>query len=436
MIIVICVFLLLLPSSAYAYLDPGSGSMIIAGLVAVGATLFYFLKSVFYDKKCLGFLKNNKEISKKYGIVFYNEAAHYWQVFSPIIRELNSREVDCTYLTSDSQDPGMDSELQHVKTEYIGTGHEAYFFLNQIKADMVIMTTPGLDVLQIKRSKKVKHYSHIVHGLEDTSTYESHGVDYFDSVLVNGKHQLRVIRELETARGLEEKIVKIIGSTYLDFQKEKLKQGIIEKIQIKDDRPTVLLAPSWGGKGFLGNFGEEILDKLTGGEFNIILRPHPQSFVSEKKVINRLKDRFSGIQELVWDQNLDGLEAMKKSDIMISDFSGIVFDYSFLFYKPVFVFDFQIDPRKYDMNSLESKQSTLMRLFKKGKIGYRINKSDLPGICGKIQQALKKDNYIKNIDKLENKISRYPGQSGKRGADFIQETVGNIRGNKFKGKNL
>jgi len=58
----------LVPSTSYAYLDPGTGSVIlqyiIAGIAAAGATVLYYWKKfkVFFTKKILR--KNKDDLSK------------------------------------------------------------------------------------------------------------------------------------------------------------------------------------------------------------------------------------------------------------------------------------------------------------------------------------------------------------------------------------
>lgn len=48
--------LFLFPSSAYAYLDPISGSIVIQGLIALFFTIVYFIKRKWHQlKKLLGF---------------------------------------------------------------------------------------------------------------------------------------------------------------------------------------------------------------------------------------------------------------------------------------------------------------------------------------------------------------------------------------------
>ena len=78
-----------------------------------------------------------------------------------------------------------------------------------------MLTTPGLDVLQIKRSKGVGHYCHIVHSLTPM-TYRAFGLDYFDSVLVANEIQRDFVREVEEAHAVKKKYIGVVGRTYLD----------------------------------------------------------------------------------------------------------------------------------------------------------------------------------------------------------------------------
>ena len=110
----------------------------------------------------------------------------------------------------------MRGEAQSFGTfEYIGAGNKAYVRLNTLRADICVLTTPGLDVLQIKRSRGVRHYCHIVHSLTPM-TYRAFGLDYFDSVLVANEIQRDFVREVEEAHGVKRKYIGVVGSTYLD----------------------------------------------------------------------------------------------------------------------------------------------------------------------------------------------------------------------------
>ena len=76
---------------------------------------------------------------------------------------------------------------------------------------------PGLDVLQIRRSKGVKHYVHLVHAITDIGTYKQFSFDYFDTILTSGEYQIRALRELEKLRGTKEKNLVRTGCTYMDL---------------------------------------------------------------------------------------------------------------------------------------------------------------------------------------------------------------------------
>ena len=45
---------------------------------------------------------------------------------------------------------------------------------------------------------------------------------------------------------------------------------------------TVLLAPSWGKSAIFKRFGAKIIEELLKTGYHIIVRPHPQSFVSDR----------------------------------------------------------------------------------------------------------------------------------------------------------
>ena len=89
----ITLFMLLftiVPSNSYAYLDPGSGSMIISVIIAMVTILAYMMKSFVYGKiKSLGKKEDLPDTNKEYNVVVYSEGKQYWNVFFPILRELD-----------------------------------------------------------------------------------------------------------------------------------------------------------------------------------------------------------------------------------------------------------------------------------------------------------------------------------------------------------
>jgi CDP-glycerol glycerophosphotransferase (TagB/SpsB family) len=60
------------------------------------------------------------------------------------------------------------------------------------------------------------------------------------------------------------------------------------------------------------------------------------------KVVSRKAKRLS------WNFDNDNFNVLKESDIMISDFSGVIFDYTLIFDRPVIYADTDFDKAPYD----------------------------------------------------------------------------------------
>lgn len=357
---------LLCPPSAQAYLDPGTGSMLLSALVGIAATLFFMLKSFYY--KAAGLFFRLSGVSAPAGtdkdIIFYCEGRQYWNTFRPVLEAMEALGQRAVYLTSDPEDPGLSFPWQHGTARYIGAGSRAFAVLNMLEADVCVLTTPGLDVLQIRRSPGVRHYAHLVHSITDMAIYKLFSFDYFDSVLCAGPHQIRSLRALEALRGTQPKLLLETGCPYMDVLAADLATagarqtgpGKTPRSGIpagqNSHRPHILVAPTWGRNGLLSRFGLSLLKPLADAGFPLTVRPHPQSFTSEKALMDELQKALSGYSDVFWDRAPNGFDAMQRSDVLVSDLSGIVFDYAFILERPVITVQFQPDLRGLDAADL------------------------------------------------------------------------------------
>jgi hypothetical protein len=331
------------------YIDPGTGSALFSIIIGAAATLYFVLRALLLKIK-FGFF-GKKNISKtgftlKY--VIYCEGKQYWNVFKSTVEEFEKNKTELHYLTSSQDDPVFETAWNYIKAEFIGEGNRAFACLNFLSAEVVLMTTPGLNIYQLKRSKTVKHYSHVLHSPADTTTYRLFGLDYFDSVLLTGDYQTEDIRFLEKLRELPQKNLVTVGCSYLDAYSEKIKQIPPEN----EHQFTVLVSPSWGQSALLTRYGEKLIDPLSRTEWRIIIRPHPQSKKSEKEILEKLEARYIENKNVIWNYERENIYSLVKADIMISDFSGIIYDYMFLCDKPVLYVKHDFDPRPYDADDI------------------------------------------------------------------------------------
>ena len=395
------------------YIDPGTGSALFSILIGVAATFYFLVRAIVLKIKIgfpLGKVSTDTNYKSKY--IIYCEGKQYWNVFKPVVMEFEQNKTELKFLTSSPDDPVFDSEWTYIKPEYIGEGNKAIVYLNFLSAEVVLMTTPGLDVFQLKRSRNVKHYSHILHSPADTTTYRLFGLDYFDSVLLTGEYQASDIRFLEKQRGLPEKQLITTGCSYLDVYSESISQIPPEK-----DHPfTILVSPSWGASALLACYGEKLLDPLAASGWRIIIRPHPQSQKSEAAMLEKLQTKYKDRPNIEWDFERENIISLSKADIMISDFSGIIFDYMFLRDKPVLYVSQDFDPRPYDADDLDH-DLWQFQIIKQA--GIELREKDFIRITEIIKNASDNESLAKARREARETAWQYQGEAGKRIFDFM-----------------
>lgn len=181
--------------------------------MGIVTTTYFLLKGLYY--RAVGWVWSlfGKERPADHGpepLVLYSEGRQYVSSFQPLLAELERRKRACLFLTSDPEDPCVQLAIATIATKCIGSGHAAWRHLNFMAADVCLMTTPRLDVLQIKRSKRVAHYCHFIHSPTDKAFNRAFSFDYFDSVLISGEHHVRTLRTLESIR---KEIVRALGAS-------------------------------------------------------------------------------------------------------------------------------------------------------------------------------------------------------------------------------
>ncbi|MBO5446587.1 CDP-glycerol glycerophosphotransferase family protein [bacterium] len=412
---IIFILILLTSQPAYAYIDPGTGSMLFSVVLCSVTTLYFLLNSLIIKIKTKLF--SEKSLAKvKHKFVIYSEGKQYYTVFKPILDEFEKRNIVVSYYTSAQDDPVLVENYEYVQKEYIGSDNKAFFKLAFLKADVCLMTTPQLDVLQLKRSKEVKHYSHIMHSIGFSMLYRLFSLDYYDSVLCDAEYQIPMIREIEQKRNLPAKELKIVGSSYLDYCMENLPQ------RNSPDNFCILIAPSWGAHSLLTKFGEKLLDELVNStSYDIVVRPHPQSMLVEKDLIENLKNKYIDCTRLKWDFSANNLQVMANSDILISDFSGIMLDYAFLFKKPFLYVDTKINYEMYDFCDLDEEIPCKHRIA--NEIGKKldIDNGDVENIVEIINQVKQDENLSEKIEKASDYTWFYKGDAAKNIVDFLVE---------------
>ncbi len=344
-------------------------------------------------------------------IALFSEGKNYFSTFKPIIQSFIENGIDFKYYSFDKTDP-IFKFFKKIKYRYIGKGFLGYFRFGFLDADYLISTTPniGSKGYPLKKPKNVKSLIHVFHSISDISIYKQGSLDNYDSVFLVGKFQIPSIKFLEKKRKTNKKNLIVTGAPYLDYLHEN-------KLKSNPNGNTVLVASSWGAKGCLKTYGIKFIIDLCENGFEIIIRPHPQSNISEPEYINYCKNKLSKYPNIQWDETGSPLISMSKADILISDTSSIRFDYFFLYRKPIITLEIdELNMEGYEQEHLDNKNTLFNDFF-----GLTLNSNTINKISNSVKDLIKIKVDINHQSKLGELGMPKIGYSGVKIAEFFKK---------------
>ena len=370
-VVLVFAFLFFAPCTAYAYLDPGTGNILVYVFVSLLGALLYSLKGFYWFIRGKN-TRNSYTEHKK--ILIFCEGKSYWNTFKPIVMALMEKKTCFSYYSMDVEDPGLTIENELMCSRYIGEGSAAFARVCTERPVLMLATTPNIGTpgFPMPRPSHVKKLIHVCHGIDDIGLYKKGSLDHYDVVLLVGAFMTRGIRYLENLRGLQEKELVLAGLPYFDDLASKMKYPRLET-----DGNTILISPSWGTKGCLSEYGSDFIRLLADAHFKVILRPHPQSWKIEREMLEKIKKDLRDYENILWDKENDGALAMEVADVLISDTSNIRMDFALLYERPVITLKMNIP----DLETFEvSDMDTVWMQEAETKIGIVINKEEVKDI--------------------------------------------------------
>ena len=393
------------------YIDPGTGSMLFTVLIGVLGAAFYAVRMLFIKLRFkLGGGKADTAL-KSESFVIFSDDKRYWKVFEPICREMDKRGKEILYITASPDDPALKCEYKGLRVECIENKNKLFTRLNYLRADIVLSTTPGLDVYQWKRSKDVKYYVHIPHAAGGLTMYRMFGLDYYDAVLYSGEFQAEDIRALEKLRNLPAKELVEAGIPYMD----EMAKAYESAEPIGEHERTVLLAPTWGPSALFAVSGGKIIEHLLNTGYHIIVRPHPQSFTSEKEMLDKLMAEYPESEQLEWNSDTDNFNVLHRADILVSDFSGVFYDFAFIHNKPIIYTDVNFNLDVYDAWWIQDRPLWLYSALPR--IGCKLTPDNMSNIKELIDECLTDEYYAEGRQAAKNETWANIG----RGAEIVTD---------------
>ena len=287
-------------------------------------------------------------------LVYYSESSGFYKYFKGSIEYLlENTNLTIHYVTSDPNDKIFElaKTQSAIKPYYIGE-KKLITLMMKMDADVVVMTMPDLENYHIKRSyvRRDIEYIYVHHGIGSANlTLRKGAEDHYDTVFCPGPHIVRELRQIEALDGLPEKKLVETGYPLLDDMIAAYEAAPHpEKAQ-----KQILIAPSWQKDNIIDTCLEKLLDGLKQTGHRVIVRPHPQQVRHQKAYFEQLKARYAADENVTIQTDFSSNATVFESDLLITDWSDIAWEFCFTTKKPVLFIDTPMKIMNPDWDKIE-----------------------------------------------------------------------------------
>jgi YidC/Oxa1 family membrane protein insertase len=371
-----------------------------------------------YEKKMriIESFKNAYNLSRtRMDIVFYAEAASDYLFLEPVLSRLLAKGRKVTYITSAPSDPLLTLSPPGLSAYFIQDGGILGFFFQNAKADMFVTTVTDLGSFYFKKSAEVGHYCYIFHSLNSAHmVYRRDAFRHYDSILCPGPHIMQEIQAIQ--KHYQWPACQLVAHGYgkLDNMMEKKKQ----RSDAMDDN-AVLVAPSWG-KDCLIESGlvQQLIPVLLAGGYRVVLQPHPMTLRSHAGFLEALRKQFESTGGFTLNPSIASEQAFFTCGHLITDWSGIGYEYAFTHRRPVCYVDTATPKCRND--EFKAIGITPREISIRDEIGIIVPPEEISNISGTLASLQQnRPAFERRIDEAASRTVYPFGDSGQAGADYI-----------------
>lgn len=359
-------------------------------------------------------------------LVIYSEKSGFYKYFKGLIAELLSRsDMVIHYVTNDPDDVIFEvaKKEPRIKPYYIGL-KKTISLMIRLECDMIVMTTPDLDKYYLKKSlmKKDIEYVYVPHALMSMHMGMKEGsLDAFDTIFCAGEHIKREVKATERVYGLPEKNCVEFGYPLVD---DLIPLGEQERKTHKTGgRKEILIAPTWNEDNILDSCIDQMLESLLCDEYHVTVRPHPE-YVKRfgqrmDATVERWKHKVG--EGLTFELDFSSNRSIYSSDLMITDWSGISFEFSFATKRPTLFVNTKIKVLNENWHKIDCEP---IEITLRDEIGISIEKSDVSRMGDIVKDTFTRyGEYEKKIERALDKAVYNVCGSNAVGAKYILDRL-------------
>ncbi len=353
-------------------------------------------------------------------IVFYSEKSGFYKYFSDLIDALERRaDIVIHYITNDPDDVIFEiaRERPFIKPYYIGI-KKSIPLMMRLEADIVVMTTPDLDKLFIKRSimKKDIEYIYVPH---DTMSmhmgFRENALDEFDTVFCAGPHLVREIRATERYYGLKPKTLVEFGYPLAD----RLGDAAAKAERRTDGFKEILIAPSWNPDNVIDSCLDALIAALAKGSYHLTVRPHPEYVKRFGAKMNAIVEKYASRvgENLSFELDFSTNKSIYSSDLLITDWSGIAPEFCFATRRPALFINTELKCLNKNWQAINCEPA---EIYLRTQLGVALEKNELYRVEEVVADLLARtDEYAERIPEIFDRHIFNHGKAADVGAKYI-----------------
>lgn len=271
---------------------------------------------------------------KNMELMFYSESNGFFKYYAGMIDYLcRHSDIEIHYVTSDPEDKIFSDTRPQIKAYYVARDNYLIPLFMKLDCKICVMTMPDLEKYHIKRSRVSGdvEYVYVSHGMGSNAlTFRKGALDHYDTMFCVGIDSELEVRDMEQLYGTPTKTLIEAGYPLLD--------GMIADYEAKEHKENnpkkVLIAPSWQNDNIIDSCIDELLDNLRTGDYDIIVRPHPQMVRHNPEKFDILREKYKGTNVKI-QTDFSANSPVLEADVLITDWSDISFEFAFTTKKPV-----------------------------------------------------------------------------------------------------
>jgi len=245
---------------------------------------------------------------------------------------------------------------------------------------------------------------------------------HYDTLICTGPFQIPEVRAVEEHYGTKPKKLVEGGYDLIDSEAAAYEE-LVAQGKGQNEKPVILIGPSWQEDNLLDSCIDGILGSLLGRGWFVIVRPHPEYLKRFRPKWDALLERYKDVpaDELYFEKDFSSNETIWTSDILITDWSSVSFEFSFSTLKPCVFFNTKMKENNPEWREFDIEQTDVTM---RNVIGRALEPAQAGEVHETVQAMLDdREGWSRRIAEVREGFFFNVGHGGEAAGEYLLSAV-------------